>query len=445
MKRCDTDVAVIGAGFAGVTVARELAQRGHRVTVLEARDRLGGRTWMRPSPLGRELELGGTWVHWIQPFVWAEIARYGLKLVASPAPESVVISGGGKAREEPADRLFELLDDALMEFLAGSRDLLPQPYDFHPLSDDLKRLDAVSVTDRIVELNLDDDTAALLRAFWALNFNGDPEDSAYTQALRWAALSAGDWKLLFEACSTYKLVKGTRALVEAIAADAKGAEFHFDTTVSAVDDSGDIAVVTLSDGRTITARRVVVTVPIGALNSISFTPPLARDLQAVADEGQASRGIKVWARIRGEVKPFGALAADIDSAFTFLLYEYAIDGDSLVVAFGPESGRLDATNPRAVEAELRKWRPEIEVVAVDSHDWTDDPLSRQTWPMLRPNQLNAVLSAAGGTDRAVRLLGSDYARGWAGFIDGAIESGLAGARQIINEFESSTATTQGES
>jgi NADPH-dependent 2,4-dienoyl-CoA reductase/sulfur reductase-like enzyme len=38
------DVVVIGGGFAGVTAARDLRRRGYRVLILEARDRLGGRT-----------------------------------------------------------------------------------------------------------------------------------------------------------------------------------------------------------------------------------------------------------------------------------------------------------------------------------------------------------------------------------------------------------------
>ena len=64
------DVVVVGAGFAGLTAARELSLRGHSVVVLEARHRIGGRTWTTER-LGRTLELGGTWVHWTQPHVWA--------------------------------------------------------------------------------------------------------------------------------------------------------------------------------------------------------------------------------------------------------------------------------------------------------------------------------------------------------------------------------------
>ena len=56
--------------------------------------------------------------------------------------------------------------------------------------------------------------------------------------------------------------------------------------------------------------------------------------------------------------------------------------------------------------------------------------------MLAPNQLDAVAHAARDTARRIRLAGSDYARGWAGFIDGAIESGLHTAHQIITDLES---------
>ena len=72
--RADADVVVIGAGFAGLVAARELGRAGLDVLVLEARDRVGGRTWT-DRRLGHDLELGGTWVHWVQPHTWAEMTR----------------------------------------------------------------------------------------------------------------------------------------------------------------------------------------------------------------------------------------------------------------------------------------------------------------------------------------------------------------------------------
>lgn len=78
-----SDVLIVGAGFAGFIAARERSRRGHKTTVLEARDRIAGRIYLEER-MGRHLELGGTWVHWTQPYVWAEMGRYGIAPVPDP-------------------------------------------------------------------------------------------------------------------------------------------------------------------------------------------------------------------------------------------------------------------------------------------------------------------------------------------------------------------------
>jgi monoamine oxidase len=75
----DADVVVIGAGFAGVAAARDLREAGHHVIVLEARDRIGGRTWYREIPgTGVWAEYGGMFFsRATQPALAREIERYG--------------------------------------------------------------------------------------------------------------------------------------------------------------------------------------------------------------------------------------------------------------------------------------------------------------------------------------------------------------------------------
>ena len=211
------DVVVVGAGFAGLTAARELSLRGHSVLVLEARDRIGGRTWTTER-LGRTLELGGTWVHWTQPHVWAELSRYGLEVVASPEPRRAYWWAQGERHEGGPDELLGCSIPATRRCsprpARGSRSRTrrsPTPT--------WRTVDGATVRERIDALDLPADQRELLRAFWTLNFNGPIDDAAFTQAMRWCSLATGSWPIMFEACATFKLRDGTRALAEAIAAD----------------------------------------------------------------------------------------------------------------------------------------------------------------------------------------------------------------------------------
>lgn len=80
------DVIVIGAGYAGLTAARNAVRSGLSVLLLEARDRIGGRTWSSNIG-GYPFELGGTWIHWTQPHTFREIYHYRMKDELEVSPD----------------------------------------------------------------------------------------------------------------------------------------------------------------------------------------------------------------------------------------------------------------------------------------------------------------------------------------------------------------------
>lgn len=417
----DADVIIIGGGFAGITAGRELSNKGHKVVILEAKDRLGGRTWFRQSSLGRKLEFGGTWVHWIQPHVWAEIVRYDLTLTHSPVPAKAIWSDSGGLEVLEPDALFGMLDTGLAQMDTEARIAFPNPHDFDANSPEVLKHESMSVEQKITELGLPPKETHMLLSMMALNFNGDPGQGAYTQQLRWSALCGGNWKLLFEACAYYKFLEGTKSLIDAIQSDSQ-ANVRLECIVSKIRQEVGGVILTTSTGECLRARQVIVATPLNTLRNIDFSPALEPALAQVSKQKHAALGVKIWIRVQGRLDTLAALASS-DRALNFMQVEYEHEGDTLIVAFGPRVNALDLTDRLAVEYNIRQWLPDAQVVGVDAHDWTNDPYSGGTWPMLRPQQLQVVQQAATASYGRVQFCGSDFAQGWAGFIDGAIESG----------------------
>src|SRR6201987_3501009 len=93
-----SDVVVVGAGFAGLTAARRLQQEGRSVLVLEARDRVGGRTVNHAFADGTIVELGGQWVGPTQDRVLALVDELGLATFPSYEEGDHLLGVGGGAR-----------------------------------------------------------------------------------------------------------------------------------------------------------------------------------------------------------------------------------------------------------------------------------------------------------------------------------------------------------
>jgi monoamine oxidase len=422
----DHDVIVVGGGLAGLTVARELQQRGHRVLVLEGRDRLGGRTWTT-SFAGHDVEFGGTWIHWFQPHVWAEVTRYGLGVVESPAPEGCIqLTADGAQRSDPME-FFGRLAGLLAQFGHDAHELVERPFDiaYNPA---FAEADAVTVRDRLDALDLGVADRDLLSAAWATLCAAPLDQVSAGAPLRWLAASGWDGMLWFDAVGRYKLRDGTRSLVEALAEDG-GGEIALSSPVARVEDDGARVTVTTRDGSRHRARAAVLAVPVNVLDDIEIAPGLNAGQRAAAEEGQASQGFKVWIEAEGELDPFFALAPE-ECGMTWLQTEYFVDGRTLLIGFGPSAQRLRPDDRDAISAAVRTFAPGIRVLDIGGHDWNADEFSRGLWNVTRPGQATRLLADLQRPAGRVVLAGGDYATHWNGTIDGAIESGLRAALAV---------------
>src|SRR5512147_2393644 len=88
------DVIVIGAGMAGVTAARELSRQGLAVTVVEARERTGGRVYSVRDFCSAPVEGGAEFVHTGDAEIWPEIRAAALAVRACPLARNSMFNLG---------------------------------------------------------------------------------------------------------------------------------------------------------------------------------------------------------------------------------------------------------------------------------------------------------------------------------------------------------------
>lgn len=430
---CDYDVIVIGGGFAGITAARDSMKNGYKTLVLEARNRLGGRTFSSEFA-GHKIELGGTWIHWTQPFVWSEVQRYGLKIKETPEPfvedqQTIYVLHEGKRVELKGQDLVTVAQ-AVNAYFAEGRKLWERPYDAKHTWSELLAVDSMTAADRYAQLKLSPLQRTIVDAYVAGAAHTTSDRASYADAVRWWSLPGWDLSLFVDSLGHYTFKDGTVSLINAMVDDGKP-QVRLSSPVTKVVEQGDRVLVTTQQGDTLSAGAVIVAVPMNVLPRIAFTPALDPALVEAAKEGHSGSGIKVFVRTKGKLPTEGKLLGIADSKQPLnLLVTYAKAEDhTIFVGFGSDPEKLDIQDKDAVQQVVSQFFPGMEVEDCYGYEWTLDPYSKGTYCSYKPNWLGKYYDHF-QKDRGRVIFGQgDHGEGWRGFIDGAIAAGGQAAKR----------------
>ncbi|MGM1064998.1 flavin monoamine oxidase family protein, partial [Saccharothrix sp. Mg75] len=428
LARQDYDVIVVGAGFAGAVAARELSARGLDTLVLEARHRLGGRTWT-DTFAGQSVEVGGQFVSAGHPLVMDALRRYGIGTVGGPAPTRAVMPTPDGPGDFTITDLVTRQGGLLERLFAGSDEYFPNPAEPLTREDLVRAVDHLSLRDRLDELGLSADDESWVTGVTAGQSGGSSAFGALTGLAQWWALAGGnaaDWY----SSQGLRPAGGMSALIGAVLGDSD-ATVCLNAPVRAVTQSARRVAVTAGLGRGYTAKAVVVAVPVNVWRTIRFFPALPEVHATATRQGVGVPNVrKLWLHVRGLDDDVLVNGAEGDPFAALVSQGRLADGQLM---FGINAlPALDIRDRSAVELALKAVLPEAILVDFRAHDWGVDPYARGAWALRRPGQLTTQLPAIQQPHRKVAFATSDIASGWTGFVEGAFESGLRAARQAAD-------------
>ncbi|MBC7816188.1 MAG: FAD-dependent oxidoreductase, partial [Planctomycetaceae bacterium] len=272
-------IVVVGAGFAGLACADELAAAGYRVTVLEARRRVGGRVLtFRDLIKDKTVEGGGELVGPNQPTWMAYAKRFGLRFVEMPwNPCDVVALDNGLLTPDYARKIWTEMRSALERINVEAAAINPfRPWE----SPNAKQLDGQSLDHWIRRLDVDPQCRELIEIQWT-GINGlIPAWQSWLGIL--AIVRGGGLQKFWDETDTLHCVGGTQQLAdklaESLVSQRGQSAVRLDTPVQAIRQRDKIVIVELADGTTIEADDVVLTVPPSTWNKIAFDPTLPPQL-----------------------------------------------------------------------------------------------------------------------------------------------------------------------
>jgi monoamine oxidase len=430
-------VVVVGAGFSGLAAAHELHAAGYRVTVLDARNRVGGRVLSFSDLVpGKTMEGGAELIGANHP-TWAAFKeRFDLDFLEIPDDEldSPIVLGGRRLEDREARRLWEECEHALG---AMNADAAQVPDPFEPWTTPGARgLDERTLASWIARQPV----SALCKQALDAQISGDngviSDWQSYLANL--ALVKGGGLDRYWTASESFRCRGGNQTLARRLAATLPADAVRLGVVVRALDVSDPVARVVLADGTVLDCDDVVLTAPPSVWTRIGFTPPLPAHVLP-----QMGSNVKYLMSVRGEfwrrLKRSAAAFSDGPTTWTWHATEGQRGPGTGMVAF---SGAEDAEEcrswaPRERDerylAALSRIYPNVRAHFVRGRfmDWPGDAWSKASYSFPAPGQVTTIGPVLReGLAGRLHFAGEHTCYAFVGYMEGALWSGVRVARAL---------------
>ncbi|WP_370185261.1 flavin monoamine oxidase family protein [Rhodococcus wratislaviensis] len=446
----DADVIVVGAGLAGLSAARKLRAAGRSVILLEARDRVAGRTYGGSLSNGVSVELGGQWVGPTQDAVLELIDELGLKTFRCYADGDNINVIDGRVVRWTDDQMFGLSGEAEAEAvrLWEALQTLSQTVDLDAPwnTDGAADLDRQSLDSWLVANTANATTRALFRLLVPGIFSAESPELSLLHFLFYIKSGTSLDTLVSQTggAQESRVVGGTHRISEAMAAEL-GDVVRLNTAVHTVRQ--DHASVTVEfDGGSLTARHAIVAIPTTLAGRLRYVPPMPNQRDQLTQQMPAGSVIKFHVAYDTpfwRAEGLSGFAVSLEHEFNVVMDNSPDDASCGVLV-----GFLEGAHARTACELSPEERRDIVLSALTTYfgpkaaepfdvveqDWAAEEFTRGcyggrlgagAW-----TQFGKALAAPVGR---IHWAGAETATIWNGYMDGAIRSGRRAADETLAE------------
>lgn len=436
------DVVVIGAGFAGLTAARELVRQGLDVVVLEGRDRVGGRS-STTTLAGVPVDLGGTFVGPTQDAVLKLAAELGCPTTPTYNAGTNLIRWRGRVRSYrgtiPRLSILSLLDIGRIQWQVQrlSRGIdISSPW----TAPKAQRLDRMSMGDWLRSVGASSSSRDLMAIMARVTWGAEPDDVSMLHAARYIKAAGGIDRMLDVVGGAQQdhFHDGTQQIARKMAAEL-GDRVRVNAAASRIEWSADAVAVTSSAG-VVEARRAILAIAPAHRLGIDIAPALPIEYQQLSQswpQGALSKAYAVYSR------PFWRAAGHSGQALSdegpvFITFDVSPsdDGPGVLLGFVDSRG-FDALPPeQRRDKAVQGFAGLFGVDAENPIDYLDHCWGAETFAPGGPTaavppgawtQFGPLLRTPVGP---LHWAGTETADEWTGFLDGAVRSGQRAAAEV---------------